>query len=459
MSALVDGDLSAVELDRLEQLLLSDPTARVEFREFMQLESLLAWNLGADNEEHGPDPAVGPCGLPPQRRRIATWLLPLAASSLAAMAAAVLVMFALRPSSTAVVLTAADGARWHEGHQLQVGQPLPEGTLGLAAGTAQITFPSGAVVGIHTGAEFEPLGPNRLFLRGGRVTPFVPPAAKGFTVISPGGEIVDFGTEFTVGVDRDGRTDVFVIQGEVDVAGGHVRDGEPVRLTQGFASEFTAAERTPLVTQRPLVIDHFDTADGPLGRKDVDAGQSSRVVDGSLWIPIDGRLSREEPIARVALTNDFSPLVGRRSTIAFKAWLPGGEGLCGGRWLAFVIDDGHGELAKANSSQATAAVLMSPRWQAGMRFSGEIHVSRPFFPRGKGIEGPYQVVITIDDTPETRLIRGGATATLMVNGMEVVSDRPFPLPEHPRLGLHTHTKAGYSGHGFAVVDDFSVSVE
>lgn len=467
LCGLVDGDLPEADRTRLEQLLADSPEARAEYREFMCLEALLAWNIAADEQRPRdmPEPPSGRGNgrdMMPARphRRIAGWLLPLAISGLAAAVVGLVVMAAVRPNGTsAAVLTAEDQAVWRGDAQPTRGQALPSGLIGLSAGTAQITFPSGAVVAVHAGAEFELLGPNRLFLRAGRVTPYVPPSAKGFTVVSPGGEIVDFGTEFTVGVDRDGRTDVFVIEGEVDVSGGHLREGAPVRLTQGFATRFTAAERTPVTTQRPLVIDHFDAGDGPLRRSDVDAGKTSRVTDGWLTIPIAGVPSADGSLVRVVLDDDFSALAGTLSTISFKVMLPDTRTAPRGRWLAFVIDEGVGEPPMATDAEATAAVLMSPLWQAGMRFHGESHHTKMIFPRFSGSEGPYQVVMTIDDRPEARATHGGAAVTLMINGLEFVSQRPIHLAAKPRLSFQTFPGGRPGARSHALVDDFSVSID
>lgn len=458
----VDNELSGDERARLEQLLADDAEVRAEYREFMCLESLLAWNIAAEEQRLRlvSLPSDGDSGSPPgQHRRIAAWLVPLMAGALAAAAAAVMVMVTTRSEAKpTAVLTADDNAVWRGNDRPTRGQPLPPGALGLTAGTAQITFPSGALVAIHAGAEFELLGPNRLFLRAGRVTPYVPPSAKGFTVVSPGGEIVDFGTEFTVDVDRNGQTDVFVIDGEVDVAGGHLREADPVRLTQGFASQFTAAEQTPVITQRPLVIDHFGADDGPLRRMDVDAGKTSRVIDGWLTIPIAGVPATDGRLTRVVLDGDYSSLVGRQSTISFKVMLPDTGGVPRGRWLAFVIDEGIGEPPMAIDLAATAAILMSPLWQAGMRFNGEVHKTKMIFPRFSGSEGPYQVVMTIDDRPETHAKHGGAAVTLMINGLEFVYQRPIQLGASPRLSFQTYPGEQPGGPSQALVDDFSVSI-
>lgn len=116
------------------------------------------------------------------------------------------------------------------------GESLPNGPLRLFPGSAQIAFDSGAVVALTVPAEVEILGRNRLFVRSGRIPPFVPPTAKGFTVGSPSGEVVDLGTEFTVNVDARNRTAIYVVDGQLDVAAGNASRSGPLRMTQGFGT-------------------------------------------------------------------------------------------------------------------------------------------------------------------------------------------------------------------------------
>lgn len=451
LSALVDGELSAAELAELEAHLLASPAARAEYREFMCVEALLAWS----STTHVTSIAVDPEPAQPWHQpRAALWLGLLTAAALTAG----LAVFAWMPTvvrpPAAVLLSAADAAVWHGGRDLAIGQPVGDGPLRLERGSAQLTFPSGAIVAVRAGAEVEVLGRNRLFLRSGQVTPFVPPEAKGFTVVSPGGEIVDYGTEFSVTVGGRGETEVFVIDGEVGVKSGHAGRDQEVRLTQGFGTQMSPADSDPVVTQEPLLVDHFDAAGGPLVRRDVDPGQESRVSGGVLRIPID----RSSQKARVVLDHDFTPLVGRRSVISFRALLPGNGKVALGRWLALVIDSGDGPPPMAFEPRAAAAVLMSPMWQGGLRIDGVVVESKEIFPRYRGIEGPYQVVLTIDDTPQARATHGSAVITLMINGLEFVAKRPFQLGERPRLVLQTNVTKQTGADGEAVIDDLSVSV-
>ena len=189
----------------------------------------------------------------------------------------------------------------------------------------------------------------------------------------------------------------------------------------------------------------------------------------ALQVPIDNRSSPDDPTARILLDHDFSRLVGRRSSIAFKAILPPIGSANFRRWLAFVIDSDSPPAAPprvplAYSSDAAAAVMVSPEWQAGLRIRGKTVNTPRIFQRDEEAVGPYQVLVTVDDSPEGRLRDGGATLSLMVNGGEVVSRQRFDLGESPRLGFHTflptipRENVSTLGEGAALVNDFSVSV-
>ena len=297
----MDGVLSAEGQADLEHRLLADSAARDAFRGFMRAESILAWELA------GGIASVAPSQ--PEPVRASRFALPrhmpmtVAAGLLAALVIVALptwmlsrreparqVIRVVMPAGEQVAtLTDDENARWDGEPFDGQGNHVASGPLRLAEGSAQITFASGAIVAVHAPTEIEILSADRVFLRSGQITPYVPPSAHGFTVVSPSGEIIDLGTEFTVGVDATGRTDVFVIDGEVDVASGHTRahHDAPLRMTQGFGSRLAAAEPTPVRTQQPLVIDHFGGGESePLRWIDHDEGYASEVRDGAFWIPI-----------------------------------------------------------------------------------------------------------------------------------------------------------------------------
>lgn len=473
-SALIDGTSTTADQAALESLLLDSPEARERFRTLLQAESILAWKFAVPGRhlsaglDHGGRAAVEVSER--VARRPALHLGRPLLAALAAIAAVVAVL-AIRPllrsdqPATASLpiaarLVDATNARWADDRIVVLGAAVPQGPLRLLGGAAQIAFESGALVTLNGPAEIEVLGSRRLFLRSGRIVPFVPPSATGFTVVSPTGEVIDLGTEFSVNVDASGRTEVYVLQGEVDVAQGHADRSSPRRMSQGFGSRL-AADADLKVTDAPLIVDHFDDAHGPLKWRDVDPAKPASVLAGTLRLPIayhQDQTGDQRGNARFVVDHDFSRMRHRRSAISFKVMLPN-DGLTNEfRWMGCVIDSGLGAPPMAYEPAAAISVLISPDFQAGVRVAGEpIHQSR-VFTRSDDAVGPYQVFLTIDDTAVAHERHGGAVVSVTINGQELVRNQRVALGDQPRIGLQTFCSPENSGRGAAVIDDFSVSI-
>ena len=475
LSQLVDGQLTAYEIEQLEEQLLQDPALLAEYCDFLDTEFMLAWELkcrGASDLGSQVRHIAPPSALwVPLSPRAAAWIIPLllvGAGCLAAWGLTARGLVTARPSEAgraAAVLSRADAAVWKAKPALSAGRPLPAGPLALVEGAAQLSFASGAIVAVQAPSEFEVLGPNRLLLRQGRIAPFVPEKAKGFTVVSPTGEVVDLGTEFSVSVGHDGTTNVFVIDGEVDVGQGQLAADGPIRLTQGFASTTIAGGTAPQVTQRPILMERFAAPSMLFCRVGPTEEAHGLIMNGELRIPIESRPEQKDPTVQVLLDHDLSAMVGRRSTISYKISLPPAASLTKHRWAGLVIDPGDGPLPWAHKPGAAASVLISPYWQVGLSSDGKVIRQKAIwprqtvFPRGSDAVGPYQVVIAIDDTPSARARLGGCAFDVMVNGVEFVRDYPIQLGTRPRLAFQTFLSREFYGRGYAAVDDFSVSVE
>jgi hypothetical protein len=473
LSALVDGTMSAAEHCRLEDLLRRDRAARDAYRGFMQMESMLAWELvhppadaaaSVDRSDRTPTPGRS---LPSAWRRSAMWLVPLVAAAATAMALVAVPVFrsggappAGPPADAHALLADATDAEWADGLQIEPGAEVAAGPLRLVAGSAQLRFRSGAFVTLSGPAEIEVLDGNSLFLRSGRIIPYVPKSAKGFTVVSPTGEVIDLGTEFAVSVDANGQTDVHVIAGDVQLARGRVAEGTFLTMKQGFGGRVAAAAAAPEFTDTPLVFENF-SVDPPLLRwRDIDVGRVATIRDGQLVIPVEhrGKGTDKQRSSRIVLEHDFSAMRGRRTAISYRVSLPA-AGIAGpNRWLACVIDDGSGEPPLAMEPEAVLAALVSPHFQAATRIDGGHHRQTRVFSRDEDAIGPYQVFMTIDDTPAAHTVYGGTVADVTVNGQSVIRRERIELPARPRIGLQTYSSSTVRGRGEALVDDFSVSV-
>jgi hypothetical protein len=107
----------------------------------------------------------------------------------------------------------------------------------IDAGTVELITSRGARVVIEAPARFRFESTQRLRLSYGRLAAEVPPAAKGFTVVTPTGDAIDLGTRFGVDVPTNGDAEIHVFEGEViaQTTSGQRRKsltgGEAFRLT------------------------------------------------------------------------------------------------------------------------------------------------------------------------------------------------------------------------------------
>jgi hypothetical protein len=149
-----------------------------------------------------------------------------------------------RPSAAPLArLVETNGARW-ENSSLPTtpGSPLQAGRLRLADGVARIVFQSGAEVSLEGPAELELQGPNACHLHSGALTAHVPEKARGFIVATAHARLIDHGTDFGISADADGRGEVQVLKGEVELQ--HGRTGESRRLGTRESAAITAERFT-----------------------------------------------------------------------------------------------------------------------------------------------------------------------------------------------------------------------
>lgn len=470
-AALADQRISDAELAILEQVLIADRGRRDEFRHWMAMESALSWGIGdRTNEQEFEDrreslALLNVTSHKPAARLSRVWLRVAAAIAVALCGGSVLFFGLLnRQSHTiAVIADQSADAVWDADAAIQPGYCVPPAPLRLRQGSAQLRFRSGAVVALHSPVEVEVLGPQRIFLRSGRIMPHVPAAAKGFAVVSPSGEILDLGTEFMASVDDDGATEVVVVDGEVEITGGHRKKNAPSRMAQGFATKFTSSDQRISASSRPLLLDHFneDRRDDHLSVtwKDIDSDMTTVIRDGALWVPFSGRPGRKYPIARVLLEHDLTPMIGRKSVISFKATLPNIGTTPHDRWAGISLDSQSSLPQMAYSETASAAVLVSPDFQSLVLVGGKKVAKSRIFTRSSDTVGPYQVTLLIDDSPTRRHHHNQAVLDVVINGVRVVENQPIDLGSTPRLTLQTNTRGRTGGEGFALFDDICVSTE
>jgi len=484
LHAAVDGELTPADEAKLESLLLESREARDTYRRWMQMEALLECGLAA-GEQAEPRPTG--CESRSTWRRAGSLLLALVTS--AATAAAVLLgvvswWSARLTVPDAAVLTAGAEAHFTDLRslaplELNLGDAVPSGPLRLESGAAQVTFGSGAVVGVNAPADLEVLSADRIFLRRGRLVPLVPPQAKGFTVVLPSGEVVDLGTEFAVTVDDQGRADVKVLDGEVAVMERRGTDAQPTHLSVGHEARLAVGEAggQPLVTAVPLLLDGFDGVDGsdlsreieqrqsglfaPLGYQCLEPESPARIRGGRLQIPFDAPVGRQKAKSRVVIDREFSELQGRRWSIAFKAWLPSRKDVPQSHHLDCVI----GAARDPNSmpfvwdDNARIGVLVMDD-RVGIDFNGSLdpppQPALHVFPRSADGTGPYQVLIQVDETGP-----GDARVDVLVNGRDLLRNFRVAMPRDTGrvIGFHTWTKRDSGAHGYGEIDDVCITID
>jgi len=125
----------------------------------------------------------------------------------------------------------AQDCRWADTGETP-GRDMAAGkVLRLERGLAEVEFDRGARVILQGPATLELLAGNGARLLGGSISARVPARARGFTVLSPQGKVVDLGTEFGLSVAA-GSTSVRVFSGALTAEVGD-RGNPPVRLAQG----------------------------------------------------------------------------------------------------------------------------------------------------------------------------------------------------------------------------------
>ena len=222
------GNLDQESVDQLDRLLADDPVLRREFAFAAEVDAALreASIERTIDEAQGRTPTLT---ITPANRR--SELLVLAAfATLAAALMLAIGMWVRQPSAIATLASSEDAA-WESELPTSPGSELVPGTLRLKSGIATIEFRSGAELIIESPACIELVSEMRAKLISGAALIEAPERAKGFTLETPDGYAVDFGTRFSVVVDeKRGATDFELLEGEIEVQ--NLATGESRRLTK-----------------------------------------------------------------------------------------------------------------------------------------------------------------------------------------------------------------------------------
>lgn len=211
--AYLDGSISPPQMAELNALLRTNADARREFAELLNVDSAIAALAAGWGTEHA---GAGEAKRPP--RSIAWRWGPRSAPRWIAAAACLAFLIGgalLQREDSRRVFATVEKAAGISNAALVEGAALRGESQQITAGTVSLLSARGARIVIEAPAEFWFESAQRLHMRRGRLSADVPPAAKGFTVITPTGDAVDLGTRFGVDVPVAGAAEVHVFQGEV----------------------------------------------------------------------------------------------------------------------------------------------------------------------------------------------------------------------------------------------------
>ena len=160
-------------------------------------------------------------------------------------------------------------AVWAQDFSAVVGAELKQGSYVLQRGSVELEFKQGARVIIEAPAEFKLVGQNSGFLKFGVLTAYVPEGAKGFSINTPVGLLVDLGTRFGVNVDSNGETRTRVFEGEI------------------IAKTYdTPNEGSVILNLKSDEGAKIDSSGGELGLFDVDRTQFMLTIDSAKLEPV-----------------------------------------------------------------------------------------------------------------------------------------------------------------------------
>ncbi len=226
----VQGRASLDVMRSLEAALRTDAEFRAYFLEYLNIdlalssEAACAAGLSVDNITELKNTTRG--------RAWRTWV------GIAAAIAFLIFAVQWRPGARPPYATvcAATGA------ELRPGDGVRSETFRFETGAVEFLTALGARVVVEAPAEvrFESSECLRVFR--GKVAADVPPAARGFTVLTPDGGAVDLGTRFGVDVQQAGGSEIHVFQGEVIAQARDgsqkqsLRTGEAASLSDGSSA-------------------------------------------------------------------------------------------------------------------------------------------------------------------------------------------------------------------------------
>lgn len=138
-----------------------------------------------------------------------------------------------------------------EGHKgiILSGDDVELGQFSLTQGYAEITLNNGVALLLEAPVKLNIRSVDYITLAEGSLVARVPDGAEGFQIDTPSSQIVDLGTEFGVLVDKKGKSQVHVLDGEVKVRAS--KDQEYEHLFEDQAREFNLEQQVAVIKSHP----------------------------------------------------------------------------------------------------------------------------------------------------------------------------------------------------------------
>jgi hypothetical protein len=241
----LEATVNLVGIDRLLAPAMTDPTGELAAREVM-----LRLGAGTGMGESGWR-VIGSVGRALGRERRVKWLA-CAALVLLSMAGVWWGKGLLEPVA---MYARSESLVWESGSGIRNGQVKRGERLKALAGLLELRLSNGAKVILEGPFDVELRGRMEMKLNLGRVAVNCPPSARGFTVETREGNVVDLGTEFGMRASGDGMTEVHVLTGMVKMNPANRKtislfEGDALKVQKGSTSLGTA-DASAFITRIP----------------------------------------------------------------------------------------------------------------------------------------------------------------------------------------------------------------
>ncbi|RYD23945.1 MAG: hypothetical protein EOP87_26290, partial [Verrucomicrobiaceae bacterium] len=154
------------------------------------------------------------------------------------------------------MLARSESVVWKEGSGIREGGQVKRGErLEALAGLLELRLSNGAKVILEGPFDVELKGRMDMKLNLGRLAVTCPPSARGFTVETREGKVVDLGTEFGMRASGDGTTEVHVLTGMVTMNATNRKaislfEGDSLKV-EGGSTSLGNADASAFITRIP----------------------------------------------------------------------------------------------------------------------------------------------------------------------------------------------------------------